>query len=225
MRRSRAFARCSSKSCRTSSTSAGGRRWAPIGATNDPTQLNSNWYRNVSRYYAELGGDAALGRKIFYERNKQAAYLTDSTKGTTPIYQEIPNLSAAKSAYGNIVYNKAPAFLRQALRYSPYSTSAPSSGACGRSEKAGRDFGRDGAPHLHLTSTKYFEAITDEAFLATKVFPVLPVGPEGPLEPAGPGAPAGPATPCTPGSPRGPGGPCTPCTPVGPAGPCAPTSP
>jgi aminopeptidase N len=52
--------------------------------------------------------------KVFYERVKQAAYQTDSTKGTTPIYQEIPNLSAAKSAYGNIVYNKAPAFLRQA---------------------------------------------------------------------------------------------------------------
>ncbi|MGI8468547.1 MAG: M1 family metallopeptidase, partial [Pyrinomonadaceae bacterium] len=55
--------------------------------------------------------------KIFYERNKQLAYLTDSTKGTTPIYQEIPNLSAAKSAYGNIVYRKAPSFLRQAEFY------------------------------------------------------------------------------------------------------------
>jgi len=33
------------------------RRWAPLGATNDPEQLNSNWYRNVSRYYAEVGGD------------------------------------------------------------------------------------------------------------------------------------------------------------------------
>ncbi len=55
--------------------------------------------------------------KIFYERNKQLAYLTDSTKGTTPIYQEIPNLSAAKSAYGNIVYRKAPSFLRQAELY------------------------------------------------------------------------------------------------------------
>ena len=52
--------------------------------------------------------------KIFYERNKQAAYLTDVTRGTTPIYQEIPNLSSAKSAYGNIVYRKAPSFLRQA---------------------------------------------------------------------------------------------------------------
>jgi aminopeptidase N len=55
--------------------------------------------------------------KIFYERVKQAAYRTDSTKGTTPIYQKIDNLSAAKSAYGNIVYNKAPAFLRQAEFY------------------------------------------------------------------------------------------------------------
>jgi aminopeptidase N len=52
--------------------------------------------------------------KAFYERNKPLAYLTDSTRGTTPIYQEIPNLSAAKSAYGNIVYRKAPSFLRQA---------------------------------------------------------------------------------------------------------------
>ncbi len=55
--------------------------------------------------------------KVFYERTKQTAYLTDSTKGTTPIYQEIANLSAAKSAYGNIVYNKAPAFLRQSEFY------------------------------------------------------------------------------------------------------------
>ncbi|MBK8303098.1 MAG: hypothetical protein IPK98_06755 [Chloracidobacterium sp.] len=45
--------------------------------------------------------------KVFYERNKQAAYLTDSTKGTTPIYQKIDNLSAAKSAYGNIILRKA----------------------------------------------------------------------------------------------------------------------
>jgi len=55
--------------------------------------------------------------KIFYERNKQLAYLTDSTKGTTPIYQEITNLSSAKSAYGNIVYRKAPSFLKQAEFY------------------------------------------------------------------------------------------------------------
>src|SRR5215213_2364863 len=36
--------------------------------------------------------------KAFFERNKPLAYLTDSTRGTTPIYQEIPNLSPANSA-------------------------------------------------------------------------------------------------------------------------------
>ncbi|MCC6330145.1 MAG: hypothetical protein IT174_16660 [Acidobacteria bacterium] len=55
--------------------------------------------------------------KVFYERVKQSAYQTDSTKGTTSIYQPIANLSAAKSAYGAIVYSKAPAFLRQAEFY------------------------------------------------------------------------------------------------------------
>ena len=55
--------------------------------------------------------------KAFYQRAKPLAYLTDVTKGTTPVYQEIPNLSAAKSAYGNIVYRKAPSFLRQAEFY------------------------------------------------------------------------------------------------------------
>ncbi|HYJ46317.1 MAG TPA: M1 family aminopeptidase, partial [Pyrinomonadaceae bacterium] len=54
------------------------------------------------------------GWKIFYQRTKPGAYATDVTKGTTPIFQEIPNLSAAKSAYGNIVYLKAPSMLRQA---------------------------------------------------------------------------------------------------------------
>ena len=32
-------------------------RWAPHGASNDPTNLNCNWTRNVGIYYAELGGD------------------------------------------------------------------------------------------------------------------------------------------------------------------------
>src|SRR4029077_10203214 len=40
-------------------------------------------------------------------------YAIDSTKGTTPIYQEIPNLKDAKSAYGAIVYSKAPGVMKQ----------------------------------------------------------------------------------------------------------------
>lgn len=55
--------------------------------------------------------------KVFYQKTKPSAYLTDATKGTTPIWQEIANLSAAKSAYGNIVYRKAPSMLRQAEFY------------------------------------------------------------------------------------------------------------
>jgi aminopeptidase N len=55
--------------------------------------------------------------KVFHLRTKPLAYLTDVTKGTTPIFQQIPNLSAAKSAYGNIVYRKAPSILRQAEFY------------------------------------------------------------------------------------------------------------
>jgi aminopeptidase N len=51
--------------------------------------------------------------KRFYESIKPEAYAIDSTKGTTPIYQQIPNLEDAKSAYGAIVYSKAPAVLKQ----------------------------------------------------------------------------------------------------------------
>ncbi|HEY3836212.1 MAG TPA: M1 family aminopeptidase [Bryobacteraceae bacterium] len=49
----------------------------------------------------------------FYLSIKPGAYAIDETQGTTPIYQDIPNLDDAKSAYGAIVYSKAPAVLRQ----------------------------------------------------------------------------------------------------------------
>jgi aminopeptidase N len=51
--------------------------------------------------------------KRFYEAIKPGAYGIDVTKGTTPIYQDIPNLKDAKSAYGAIVYSKAPGVLKQ----------------------------------------------------------------------------------------------------------------
>jgi murein DD-endopeptidase MepM/ murein hydrolase activator NlpD len=34
-----------------------GAKWAPIGAGNDPGNLNSNWVTGVSRFYKELGGN------------------------------------------------------------------------------------------------------------------------------------------------------------------------
>jgi aminopeptidase N len=49
----------------------------------------------------------------FYQSIKPAAYGIDETLGTTPIYQDIPNLDDAKSAYGAIVYSKAPGVLKQ----------------------------------------------------------------------------------------------------------------
>lgn len=49
----------------------------------------------------------------FLQDVKPSAYRVDVTTGTTPVYQELDNLADAKSAYGAIVYNKAPAVLRE----------------------------------------------------------------------------------------------------------------
>ncbi|HEX5054677.1 MAG TPA: M1 family aminopeptidase [Planctomycetota bacterium] len=49
----------------------------------------------------------------FLQRVKPRAYEVDATPGTTPVFQELQNLADAKSAYGAIVYNKAPAVLRE----------------------------------------------------------------------------------------------------------------
>jgi aminopeptidase N len=51
--------------------------------------------------------------KRFYQSFKPSAYAIDATQGTTPIHQDIVNLKDAKSAYGAIVYSKAPGLLRQ----------------------------------------------------------------------------------------------------------------
>jgi aminopeptidase N len=51
--------------------------------------------------------------KRFYQTIKPGAYDIDQTLGTTPVYQDIANLNVAKSAYGAIVYSKAPGTLKQ----------------------------------------------------------------------------------------------------------------
>jgi aminopeptidase N len=58
----------------------------------------------------EPGADAW---KTFYQSNKPAAYGVDQTLGTTSLWQKLANLDQAKSAYGAIVYNKAPSVLKQ----------------------------------------------------------------------------------------------------------------
>ena len=49
----------------------------------------------------------------FQQQVKPSAYRVDVTPGTTPVYQRLGNLADAKSNYGAIVYNKAPAVLRE----------------------------------------------------------------------------------------------------------------
>ena len=51
--------------------------------------------------------------ETFYLQNKPAAYAVDRTAGTTPVWQALSNLDQAKSNYGAIVYNKAPAVIKQ----------------------------------------------------------------------------------------------------------------
>jgi aminopeptidase N len=81
------------------------------------------WLKEGFAQYMAYQTLAALGRprdggaevvwKRFYEQIKPLAYAIDQTQGTTPIYQDIPNLKDAKSAYGAIVYQKAPAVIKQ----------------------------------------------------------------------------------------------------------------
>lgn len=70
-------------------------------------------FANLMAYHAmaEIYDANQMWRR-FYQTHKPVAYGIDSTKGTTPIYQEVRNLKDAKSAYGAIVYQKAPSLLR-----------------------------------------------------------------------------------------------------------------
>ena len=61
---------------------------------------------------AEIDSSAGAW-KTFYLANKPPAYGVDQTLGTRPLWQELDNLDQAKSNYGAIVYNKAPAVLKQ----------------------------------------------------------------------------------------------------------------
>ncbi|MFN0108274.1 MAG: M1 family metallopeptidase [Blastocatellia bacterium] len=69
-------------------------------------------FANLMAYHAmaAIYEPAQMWRR-FYQSHKPVAYGIDSTKGTTPIYQEVRNLKDAKSAYGAIVYQKAPSLL------------------------------------------------------------------------------------------------------------------
>lgn len=76
------------------------------------------WLKEGFATYMAAKAQAALDPdadawKTFYLRNKPLAYGVDATEGTTPVWQALANLDQAKSNYGPIVYNKAPAILKQ----------------------------------------------------------------------------------------------------------------
>ena len=76
------------------------------------------WLKEGFAQYMAYKALAALHPELpvwqrFYQSIKPGAYAIDETQGTTPIYQDIANLNSAKSAYGAIVYSKAPGVLRQ----------------------------------------------------------------------------------------------------------------
>jgi cell wall-associated NlpC family hydrolase len=64
--------------------------WAPLGAVNDPSNLNSNWTRNVSRYYAEMGGDPASS--VFSSSSSLAPGPVGSVIGTQVAMEALTHL-------------------------------------------------------------------------------------------------------------------------------------
>ncbi len=70
----------------------------------------------AARLQADLQPDSNAWT-TFFQSIKTRAYRADATSGTQPLWQTLDNLDAAKSNYGPIVYNKAPAVIKQLAFY------------------------------------------------------------------------------------------------------------
>ena len=65
--------------------------WAPGGATNDPTNLNSFWRTNVTKFFTEQGGSGVQGASVFPGKNAgfggfaagQGPQFTNPVRGAT----------------------------------------------------------------------------------------------------------------------------------------------
>ncbi|WP_423325051.1 M1 family metallopeptidase [Sphingomonas sp. 4RDLI-65] len=66
----------------------------------------------AARIQAELQPDSNAWT-TFLLSTKTPAYRADATSGTQALWQPLDNLDAAKSNYGPLVYNKAPAVIKQ----------------------------------------------------------------------------------------------------------------
>lgn len=60
-----------------------GATWAPSGAANDPTNLNSNWTRNVSNVYRELGGNP--GANVFSNSPSVSGPVNTQQQASVPV--------------------------------------------------------------------------------------------------------------------------------------------
>jgi cell wall-associated NlpC family hydrolase len=92
-------------------------RWAPNGATNDPTGLNSNWTRNVSLYFAEQGGDPAapvFSAEVMAGRAPAPLPAGAGLAWTTGVAQVAPRVGASEA--GPEAAKVAAGFLGQPTR-------------------------------------------------------------------------------------------------------------
>lgn len=80
-----------------------GGRWAPVGVGNDPTNLNANWPRNVSRFFRELGGDPSKTVRL-------------DARATGLIPSEVPVIGGAVAAAQGAVTSTADLVARLASR-------------------------------------------------------------------------------------------------------------
>lgn len=79
-----------------------GAKWAPIGASNDPTNLNSEWVRNTRTFYRELGGHAPAkvpGRKGGRGARSAIPAVPGTPAVTIPGLPEISTNSASMLEY------------------------------------------------------------------------------------------------------------------------------
>lgn len=73
-------------------------------------------YANLMAYKLAGRMFSADMAKLEFLALKASAYRTDQTRGAPALHQPLADLAAAKSAYGSIVYAKAPAILRATER-------------------------------------------------------------------------------------------------------------
>jgi hypothetical protein len=80
-------------------------KWAPVGASNDPANLNANWTAGVGTLYARLGG------------NPDAAITLDAQTGTNcqAVPAASPAVPGATVAPGIVVWTGTPPIVTEAL--------------------------------------------------------------------------------------------------------------